>query len=77
MKPPKVGNNKGRCIIRWVYKEKAHSLTWGDWASESDRIKLELCGKMIFQDCLIDQFDSTQSKYRFDFRELPPLPLTD
>lgn len=64
MKPPTVRQNKERCMIRWNYQGKDYSLTWGKWKNSTDRAKLDLCGKMVYQDCLADNFDASLNKYR-------------
>lgn len=64
MQPPEVRANNNSCIIRWKYKDKRYSLTWGKWSSEKDRSKLEIVGLGIYKECLADAFDETLVRYK-------------
>jgi integrase len=63
MKEIKVRRNGSRCLLRWVYQGKDYSLTWGSWNNEAEKTRLEYCGKLIYRDCLVDEFDTTLYKY--------------
>lgn len=63
MKELKVRRNGNRCLLRWTYKGKDYSLTWGNWNDHIERARLEYCGKLIYQDCLIGNFDETLTRY--------------
>lgn len=60
----KVRQNNQSCLLRWRYVDQHYSLTWGRWDNPSDKAKLDLCGKIISQDCLADNFDFSLDKYR-------------
>ncbi|MBW4421168.1 MAG: site-specific integrase [Myxacorys californica WJT36-NPBG1] len=64
MKPLIVRKNSNSCIIRWNYDNDSYSLTWGKYSDPSDRAKLELAGKLIYQDCLTNNFDTSLNKYK-------------
>ena len=63
MKELKVRKNGNRCLLRWTYQEKDYSLTWGRWLDKVERARLEYCGKLIYQDCLLNQFDTSLNRY--------------
>ncbi len=64
MRQIKVQKNGNSCILRWTYQDERYSLTWGAWEDTSERARLDYCGKLIYQDCLIGQFDPTLNKYK-------------
>lgn len=63
MKEIKVRRNGSRCLLRQTYQGKDYSLTWGSWSDKLEKARLEYCGKLIYRDCLIGEFDTTLNKY--------------
>ncbi|UKO99384.1 site-specific integrase [Nostoc sp. UHCC 0870] len=63
MRELKVRKNGSRCLLRWTYQGIDYSLTWGKWNDKVERARLEYCGKLIYQDCLVGEFDNTLNKY--------------
>ncbi len=57
------GKNGNRCLLRWTYQDEDYSLTWGLWDNPEERARVAYCGKLIYQDCLIGQFDTSLNKY--------------
>ena len=64
MRPIHVTKNGNSCWIRWIYGGDRYSLTWGKWNDPIEKARLDFCAKMIYRDCLIDEFDSTLNKYK-------------
>lgn len=65
MKAIVVRQNGESCIIRWLYLDKRYSLTWGKWSDRVDRARMEYCAKMIYQDCLVGELDTSLKKYKY------------
>ncbi|WYL99189.1 MAG: site-specific integrase [Gloeotrichia echinulata CP02] len=64
MRELKVRKNGNSCLIRWTYQEKNYSLTWGTWGNHVEIIRLEYVGKLIYQDCILNQFDESLNRYK-------------
>ncbi|WP_100901220.1 hypothetical protein [Nostoc flagelliforme] len=63
MKELRVRKNGNKCLLRWTQQDEDYSLTWGHWDNPEEKARLSYCGKLIYQDCLIGQFDTTLTKY--------------
>jgi integrase len=64
MRQIRVRQNGNSCIIRWQYEGSQYSITWGDWFNPHDQARLDICGRLISQDCLIKEFDITLQRYK-------------
>ncbi|MCW5317907.1 tyrosine-type recombinase/integrase [Nostoc sp. KVJ3] len=63
MKELKVRKNGKKCLLRWTHRDEDYSLTWGHWDNPEEKARLSYCGKLIYQDCLIGEFDTALTKY--------------
>jgi integrase len=63
MRQIQVRKNGNSCLLRWSYQDENYSLTWGNWNNAEEKARLSYCGKLIYQDCLVDKFDTTLPKY--------------
>jgi integrase len=63
MRQIQVRRNGNSCLLRWSYQDENYSLTWGNWNNAEEKARLSYCAKLIYQDCLVGQFDTTLNKY--------------
>ena len=64
MKEIQVRNNNGRCLIRFNFGGRSHSLTLGSYIDKVDRARAEALASQIYADCLSGRFDPTLSSYK-------------
>ncbi len=63
MRELRVRKNGNSCLLRWTYQDESYSLSWGRWDNLEERARVSYCAKLIYQDCLIGQFDTSLNKY--------------
>jgi integrase len=63
MRQLKVLRNGNSCLLRWTYQGSRYSITWGTWRDSIEKARLEYCGRLIYQDCLIGEFDTSLNRY--------------
>ena len=64
MREIQVRNNNGRCLIRFNFGGRSHSLTLGNYIDKVDRARAEALASKIYADCLAGNFDPTLSSYK-------------
>jgi integrase len=64
MKEIQVRNNNNRCLIRFNFEGRSHSLTLGNYTDKIDRARAEALARQIYADCLTGRFDPTLSSYK-------------
>ncbi|WP_009632681.1 site-specific integrase [Synechocystis sp. PCC 7509] len=64
MREIQVRNNNGRCLIRFNFGGRSHSLTLGNYTDKVDRARAEALASKIYADCLAGNFDPTLSSYK-------------
>jgi integrase len=64
MRPLKVRQNGDSCLLRWSYEGNTYSITWGKWTDAVDKAKMEYIARLIYQDSLSRNFDTTLHKYK-------------
>ncbi|AVH67052.1 integrase/site-specific recombinase [Nostoc sp. 'Peltigera membranacea cyanobiont' N6] len=64
MRPIKVRQNGDSCLLRWSYEGDTYSLTWGKWTDAVDKAKMEYIARLVYQDSLSGNFDTTLHKYK-------------